>query len=209
MQPRQSFRRAMFALTLAVSLLAPIAPLSRPAEAAGGPMSSGLAGGSVTVSQVDPASVRPGPGSISPSSVNPGASASGAGQPMAPPTPAVAPTGAGATKSDGAFQAETAPNGKRARAGSLIVKFRAGVQAAARDGAHRQVGSQSVEPVGDGKAVRVQVEPGMLAQAMSAYAARSDVERVEPDYLLFAHMTPSDPRYGEEWALPKIGAPTA
>jgi thermitase len=107
------------------------------------------------------------------------------------------------------FQAETTQDGKLARAGSLIVTFRPGVHASARDDAHRQVRSQSVEPVGNGKSMRVQVAPGMITQAISAYGARPDVQRVEPDYLVYADMTPTDPLFGDEWGLARINAPTA
>jgi thermitase len=205
MQRKQIQRRAAFALTLAVALLTSVAPLSRPAEAFGGVAVHGSATSAVTVSAIDPASVQPGPGTVSPSSVNPGNPTGGTPQTAATTTPAAA----GTMKSDDKFQPETAPNGKRARAGSLIVTFRSGIEASARDDASHQVGAQAVEPINHTRAVRVQVEPGKLAEAMSAYATRPDVERVEPDYLLYAHMTPGDPQYGQEWGLPRIGAPAA
>jgi len=204
MQRKHPLWRAALALILAASLFSSAAPLARPAEAFAGPP---RAARPEWVWAIDPASVQPGPGPgpVSPSSVN---SNGGAPRADATPTPAAATAGA-ATKGGDPFQPETAPNGKRARAGSLIVKFKPGIEAAARDDANRQVGAQAVEPVGKGPAVRVQVEPGKLAEALRAYAARPDVERVEPDYLLHASMTPADPRYGEEWGLSKIGAPTA
>jgi thermitase len=116
--------------------------------------------------------------------------------------------GSGAA-ADSGFHAETIEDGKLARAGSLIVTFRPGGHASARDDAHRQVRSQTVEPVGNGKSVRVQVAPGMITRVLSAYGARPDVQRVEPDYLVDAAMTPTDPLYGDEWGLARINAPTA
>ncbi len=209
MQPKQTFPRTVLALTLVVSLFTAVAPLARPAEAFSGGAAYAIPDSAVTTSATDPSSVQPGPGSVSPSSVHPGASTSGASQPAATAAPGIPSAGASSMKSGDNFEAETAPNGKRARAGSLIVTFRSGIQASARDDANHQVGAQTVEPIGHTKAVRVQVEPGKLAEAMSAYAERPDVERVEPDYLLYAHMTPNDPRYRDEWGLPRIGAPTA
>ncbi len=206
MKLKQKSIQATLALALALSLLTSFAPIERPAEASGAPSATD----SITVSEVvDPAAVRPGPGSVPASSVHSGSSSESAAQPSATPTSLPASALPAGARPGERFAPETLPNGKQARAGSLIVKFRAGAQASAQQGAHQQVNSQTVEPVGNGTAVRVQVEPGKLAEALSTYAARSDVERVEPDYLVYADMTPNDPRYGEEWALPKISAPAA
>jgi thermitase len=91
----------------------------------------------------------------------------------------------------------------------LIVTFKPSAQVSARDAAHRELQAQSVESVGAAGAVRVQVEPGTLGQALSSYAARADVQRVEPDYVVYADMTPNDPRYGDQWGPGKIQAPDA
>ena len=206
MKPKHSLTRAGLALTLAVSLLTSLAPVTRAAEAFDGQSVYGRPDTGLSVSQVDPASVRPSPGTISPQSVKSGGSANGAAQP-APSAPAH--PGSRPANTDDPFQPETLPGGKRARAGSLLVTFRPGVQTASRNDAHQHVGSRAVEPVGNGKSVRVQVAPGTLAQAMSVYAARADVERVEPDYLVYADMTPNDSRYTEQWPLPRISAPAA
>jgi thermitase len=143
------------------------------------------------------------------------------GQPAATsaPTPAPDQAAAGATTQTtsassgsrgGELQTETAPDGKLARAGSLLVTFRGAAPTATTDAAHLQVRSQAVERIGRSRrSVRVQVAPGALAQALATYANRSDVERVEPDYIVTASGTPNDPKYPETWGLPKIGAPTA
>jgi subtilisin family serine protease len=104
---------------------------------------------------------------------------------------------------------ETAPDGKPARAGSLIVTFRPGAEGSTRDSASRQVQAQSIDPIGSGNAYRVQVEPGTIGQAMSVFAGRPDVQSVEPDYMIYADMTPNDPRYGDQWGPGKVQAPTA
>ena len=121
MQRKQIQGRAAVALTLAVALVSSVAPLSRPAEAFGGVAAHGSATSAVTVSAIDPASVQPGPGTVSPSSVNPGNPTGGTPQTAATPTSAAPSAASGTMKSDDKFQPETAPNGKRARAGSLIV----------------------------------------------------------------------------------------
>ena len=103
----------------------------------------------------------------------------------------------------------TAPDGKPARAGSLIVTFKSGVQSSSRDAAHREQQAQAVEQIDGTGAARVQVEPGTLAQALASYSARSDVQQVQPDYVVYASMTPNDPRYGDQWGPNKIQAPAA
>ena len=116
-------------------------------------------------------------------------------------TTPIVPTGQG--------QIEIAPDGAPARSGSLLVTFRPNASGHARDAAHAQAHAAIAEAVGRGDTVRVQVQSGALADAMAAYAARPDVARVEPDYILRASMTPNDPRYGDEWGLGRIQAPAA
>jgi thermitase len=224
MKLKQTALRAGFALALALPLLTSFSPAP---EAASG--SRFELGASTAWAQSGPSSVQPtpvvssqsvgGPGSHSASSVQPGANgvAPAQAQPQSQaPTATPAPTQAQGqssgsvvtTQSDG-FQIENAPDGKPARAGSLIVTFKPGAQASARDAAHREVQVQTVEPVGASGAVRVQVQPGTLGQALASYSGRADVAQVEPDYVVFASMTPNDPRYGDQWGPGKIQAPAA
>jgi len=104
---------------------------------------------------------------------------------------------------------ELAPDGLPARSGSLLVTFRPTASEHARDAANTQAHAAIAELVGRGDTVRVQVQSGTLAEAMAAYAARADVARVEPDYVLHASMTPNDPRYSDEWGLTRIQASAA
>jgi len=195
MNMRTNLMRAGLAFALALPIFTTTPPVARAAESA-------LA----TRSQPDSSSVRPGPSSFSPQSVNTGP------VPTATSQAGFGPTGGRTTapdqRSDG-IQVETAPDGRPARAGSLIVTFRKGAEASAQNAAHLHASSSSVETVGKGNAVRVEVEAGTLQQAMTAYAGRSDVARVEPDYLVFADGTPNDPRFGDEWGIRKVQAPAA
>jgi thermitase len=102
-----------------------------------------------------------------------------------------------------------APDGQTAVAGSLLVTFRQGASSQSRTDANSQANAVAAETVGHGSTVRVDVQNGSLADAMAAYASRSDVERVEPDYVLSASMTPNDPSFQDEWGMRKIQAPGA
>jgi thermitase len=213
MKLKQTAVRAGFALALALPLLSSLSPTLQAAESAGRPrfqLSTSEGTGRVWA-QSGQASIGPTPGAPSSQSVGAGSVSSSS---VRPSTSAVVSNQSGSGKvtvsmlSDG-MPVETAPDGKPARAGSLLVTFRPGVQAAARDSASRQIQAQSVDPVGAGSTYRVQVEPGTLAQVLAAFAGRTDVQSVEPDYLVYANMTPNDPRYGDQWGPGKIQAPAA
>src|SRR5829696_7389893 len=153
MKLKQTVIRAGFALALALPLLTSFSPT--PDSAIG---SRFELGGTTAWAQSGPSSAQPTPGaassqsvggtgSSSASSVRTGANVVAVTQ---TPTPAAAQPSGGSTvttQSDG-FQIETAPDGKPARAGSLIVTFKPGVQAASRDTAHREQQAQAVEPIG-------------------------------------------------------------
>jgi thermitase len=207
MKPKHLLIRAAFAVMLAAP--ATLGPIASSAAAFAGPTTYLRPNPSTGVSQSDPSSIRPGAGTVPAGSVGSGVKASATPVPAPSDVPGTSPHAAASPQGHDQFEPETTKDGKRARAGSVIVTFRPGIHASAQSEARSVAGVQSVEPVGRGGAVRVQVEPGRLDEALQAYASRSDVARVEPDSLLFANMTPTDPKYGEEWNLPKIGAPTA
>ena len=97
---------------------------------------------------------------------------------------------------------ERTADGKLARAGSVLVTYRAGARPT--DGAAD--GAAGVEAIRGTSTNRVQVAPGTVDAAIAALAARPDIARAEPDYIVTAGMAPNDPRYGEQWGLAKIGA---
>lgn len=190
-------RRLLAALLAASVLVAPsaalAAPLSpqsvRPASAgdSGGAQSVSTSAGSPPVSSGPAPEARPGASGTQVAQVQRG------GQVFETPV----------------FEVERTPDGRLVRAGSLLVKFRGdAARAATADGSGR-AGPMSVEPVQPAGATRIQVPAGTVAEALAAYAARPDVERVEPDYLVSTAMTPNDPRYGEQWGLSKIAASAA
>lgn len=48
-----------------------------------------------------------------------------------------------------------------------------------------------------------------IAAAAQQFAAHADVEYAEPDVIDTIQITPNDPRYPQQWAYPKINAPSA
>src|SRR5690349_16040829 len=75
MKLKQKSIQATLALALALALLTSVAPIGRPAEAAGTVSGYAIPDTSAPLSQVvDPAAIRPGPGSVPASSVHSGTS---------------------------------------------------------------------------------------------------------------------------------------
>ena len=91
----------------------------------------------------------------------------------------------------------------------LIVRFRPRAAQAEQLGSHRAAGARQASALSLADTVRVEVKRSDRDRALAAYNARADVLYAEPDYRVHAYYTPNDPRYAEQWALPKVGAPAA
>src|SRR6266545_6641607 len=107
--------------------------------------------------------------------------------------PVLAAAGTGALEPSGAVvPEEVAPDGRRMRAGSLIVKFRPNAGLTDREVAHRDAGALAAEPLPIRDTERVQIEVGTAARALAIYRSWGQVLRVEPDYLVRASFQPND-----------------
>src|SRR6266699_1034565 len=63
---------------------------------------------------------------------------------------------------------------------------------------------------GDPNLQLVQNPPGLsVADALRHYQADPDVLYAEPDYIIQVDVTPTDPRWSQQWDMVKISAPTA
>jgi subtilisin family serine protease len=90
----------------------------------------------------------------------------------------------------------------------VIVKFRdAAPQALGQAVAGQDV--DEAEQVGSAHAVRLHSRSKDVGTLIRELSARSDVEYVEPNYVVHAVKNPNDPLYSSLWGLPKIGAPQA
>lgn len=100
-------------------------------------------------------------------------------------------------------------NGQPIRAGSLLVKFKSGVNESEQEEVHKNIGVQKVEKLFLGKTGRISVNEGDFEKALSAYRENPSVEYVVPDRIVRTLYTPNDTRFAEQWGMAKIKAPEA
>lgn len=93
--------------------------------------------------------------------------------------------------------------------GEILVKFRSGAQMAAPID-HARIGARPIETLRRLDVQRVALPKSVsINQALAHYRSLPSVEFAEPNYIAHHYqMTPNDPSYGSQWALPKISAPT-
>ena len=94
------------------------------------------------------------------------------------------------------------------RDGRIIVRVRAGADAAALQRAHAAVAQAPARPLGRGAraAQAVTLRPGVsVEQAVAAFRQSGAVDYAEPDYLLQALVTPDDYRYPDQWNMNNTG----
>jgi thermitase len=93
--------------------------------------------------------------------------------------------------------------------GEILVKFREGSQPAALL-ENSRIGAVPVETLRAVGVQRIQLPARMsVGAAVAYYRALPFVEFAEPNFIARAfQVTPNDPRYGSQYALPKISAPT-
>ncbi len=104
----------------------------------------------------------------------------------------------------------TAPEQVQAVPGEFIVKFREDAAMMAAGDMLAERGIETVRTLDLISARVIQLDPAAAVTALTeAVAGLPGVAYVEPNYLYHATKTPSDPRYGDQWAWPKIQAPAA
>src|SRR5262249_28220919 len=156
MNVKQSLVRTTRALMVALPLMGWSAPL----------ISAQEPGASVIVRAADqqpspgtysPQSVQPSSQSVSSSSTVPSGSVGSAPASQAvttPPSPSRSPTAAGSSTQVSASAVETAPDGKPARAGSVLVTYRQGVSSSSvESAASRTVSTLDTERIGNSNTV--------------------------------------------------------
>ncbi|MFL6650786.1 MAG: S8 family serine peptidase [Sulfurifustaceae bacterium] len=88
----------------------------------------------------------------------------------------------------------------------VLVKFRGGMEPQVRAAAIAEEGDQvALNFVANGYALVKLQGARTLADALAAYAARADVESVQPNYRYQFAVVPNDPQYGQLWALKNNG----
>ena len=92
--------------------------------------------------------------------------------------------------------------GRQVAAGEVLVKFR---DDARRAELGEELDADRDELVGDGSIRRVHSRSHNVEALLARLAARADVEYVEPNYIVYALETPSDPSFGSLWGLLNTG----
>jgi thermitase len=100
-------------------------------------------------------------------------------------------------------------DGQLVAAGSVIVRFKDGVDTAAKTEAYHAAAATGVQALKLDRAERLQVRQGTEQQAVAALAGRSDVEYAQLDGVMKADEVPSDTLFPQEWGMTKIRAPEA
>jgi thermitase len=104
---------------------------------------------------------------------------------------------------------EAAPDVAGGQTEPLIVRFRPRAPRSVQVVAHQSAGARRADALALSDTVRVEVPAGQTSQALAAYAGRPDVLYAEPDYEVHTLATTNDPQFPNQWALQKVGAPTA
>ena len=99
----------------------------------------------------------------------------------------------------------------RYREGELLVKFKAGISKASSEKTHQAVGASTTRSFAIvPNLYNVRLQDGLsVRDAIVKYMADPNVEYAEPNYIRRASLTPSDPLFGQQWALSDIKAPQA
>src|SRR4051812_30119617 len=92
--------------------------------------------------------------------------------------------------------------------GRVLVGFRPAVPAARRHEAIRAARAQKLGVIGAGTAI-LRVRAGGVMAAVAALRRRPEVAYAEPDFLLRASATPTDPAFGLQWGLSNTGQSVA
>ena len=144
----------------------------------------------------DPTDPPPSEEPSSPPAPEPSAEPTAEPEPTAAPDPTTDPTPEAT-----ADPTPAAPEPTPAPTSAFIVTFAGGVSAADQAAAVADAGATTTDTIA---ALRMHAVSATSAAA-SGLAADARVVRVEPDRSRATEADPSDPAYGSQWALPKIG----
>jgi subtilisin family serine protease len=103
--------------------------------------------------------------------------------------------------------AAAAPARAREGGGQLLVRFRAGTDAALRTEALRAAGVRSVRALRLPRARVVHADPLRAGRALAALRRHRAVAWAEPNRTFRPTALPDDPRFPEQWGLQSIGQP--
>ncbi len=102
-------------------------------------------------------------------------------------------------------QGEVARVGHPHVPGEVIIKFREGASRLARDRVFLELGAEPIARLKSIRADRGKLTELSVAEAIARVANHPAIEYIEPNYLLHAATTPSDPLFGQQWGLENVG----
>jgi len=103
----------------------------------------------------------------------------------------------------------TTADGRRARAGSLIVTYKPGTSDLDKAYSRWMSLVNRFELLGARNTERVEVSPALTRLAEILLRSMPNVESVEPDLIVTAVDTPDDPNFAVQWGMTKVGAQQA
>src|SRR5262245_56289511 len=96
-------------------------------------------------------------------------------------------------------------NGREVAAREVIVKFRNQPQAATLGEIRTLAGADLVQRLGRGDLRRIRSAGLGVSALIQQLAAHPDVEYVEPNYVVHALTTPTDPSFPQLWGMKNVG----
>ncbi len=97
-----------------------------------------------------------------------------------------------------------------AKASTILVKFKSGVSDQAVANIHQALGTKVKRTI---KGINVQIVElpanSHVADMVSQFRARGEIQYTEPNYIVQSFFTPNDPDFSSQWNLQKINAPAA
>ncbi len=107
-------------------------------------------------------------------------------------------------------QANLGPYGAKYAEDEIIVKFKAGINAAEIGKIHGKLGASEIYTSRRGGFKRIKIlSMATVKEMIDLYRANPEVEYAEPNYIYHAFMVPNDPYYSYQWHMPSISVESA
>ena len=84
--------------------------------------------------------------------------------------------------------------------GEVLVKFKASADETAKEAAHTSAKALAIKTNARGRFTKVTLQKGVdTVSSIKAYLKNNTVEWAEPNYIVYADATPTDPLYLRQW----------
>jgi YVTN family beta-propeller protein len=170
----------------------------------------GLLAAMYVVTALMPASVAATPHSVDPATPAPAAETTPDATSKLTPEPTPTPAEESTTTQESTLTPDPTPTATptatpEPATEAYIVTFSSGIAAGTQDAILASVGAVETGSIPRLRMRAILLAPSSLAEALAALADDPRVARVDADRVRIAEEAPTDPSYGAQWALPKIG----